>query len=168
MSLPRFLPILLSFSLLACADAPEKPAPVPPTLVNLQINSASLINPDASGKASPVMLRIYELREQSNFAGADFFTLFEKEQATLAADLARKQELWIRPGERKTLQIEPAADARMLGFFAAFRKLDNAQWRGVAPLNLHQTNTVTLEVESNLLTVKVSDTPEAADAKAAP
>jgi len=161
MSLPRLLPILLVFVLTACASDPEQPAPLPPTLVNLQLESGALINPDASGKAAPVLLRIYELREHSNFAGADFFALFDKEQATLAGELLRKQELLIKPGETKILPIEPGADTRFLGFFAAFRKLDNAQWRNLATLKLHQTNSILLKIEGNTLAVKESE-PEAA------
>ncbi len=157
MLLPRLLPILFAFMLVACAEAPEQPAPPPPTLVELTINSANLINPDASGKASPVVLRIYELRQQSSFTGADFFAIFDKEQATLAADLVRKQELLIKPGENKTLRIDPAADTAALGFFAAFRKLDNAGWRTLTELKAHQLNAVTLKLDGNSLSV--SNTP---------
>lgn len=159
MLLQRMLPILFSLTLLACADTPEQPAPLPPTLVDLQINGGSMINPDADGKPSPVVLRIYELREQSGFLGADFFALFEKEQATLAAELVRKQELWIKPGENKTLRLEPDADTRMLGFFAAFRNLDNAGWRSLATLTAHQNNAVVLKVDGNVLTASNTATP---------
>ena len=138
----------------ACAaEAPIPPAPLPPTMIQLDIDSQPLINPDVTGKASPVLLRIYELRESNNFLGADFFALFDKEQATLAADLVRKQELWLKPGEHKTLQLQPATDTRHLGFFAAFRKLDDAQWRSLSPLTLHQLNTVLLKVNGNVLAI---------------
>ena len=131
------------------------PAPLPPTMIQLDIDSQPVINPDVSGKASPVLLRIYELRESNNFMGADFFALFDKEQATLAADLVRKQELWLKPGEHKTLQLQPANDTRQLGFFAAFRKLDDAQWRALSsPLTANQLNTLTLKVNGNALTME--------------
>jgi type VI secretion system protein VasD len=157
MLLPRLLPILFTSLLVSCAEVPEQPAPPPPTVVELTLNSATSINPDADGKASPVVLRIYELREQSGFNGADFFAIFDKEQATLGADLVRKQELVIKPGENKTLRIEPAADTRILGFFAAFRKLDNAGWRTLTEFNAHQNNAVLLKIDANNLSV--SNTP---------
>lgn len=154
------LPLIsLALLLTACADTPEQPAPPPPTLVDLQINSAKLINPDADGKASPVVLRVYELREQTGFVGADFFALFDKEQATLAADLVRKQELVVRPGENITVKIEPDSDTRMLGFFAAFRKLDNASWRSMAILTVHQNNLVELKLDGNKMTASITATP---------
>lgn len=150
---------LIFFNLLlqGCASTPPPEPPPPPTIVNLQIESAADINPDGFGKASPVMLRIYELRETSAFGSADFFALFDKEQATLAADLARKQELLLKPGDSKTLSIEPGADVRNLGFFAAFRQLDTAQWRAVAEVGAHQTRTFTVKLKGNQLSVQPAE-----------
>jgi len=150
---------LIFFNLLlqGCARTPPPEPPPPPTIVNLQIESAADINPDGFGKASPVMLRIYELRETSAFGSADFFALFDKEQATLAADLARKQELLLKPGDSKTLSIEPGADVRNLGFFAAFRQLDTAQWRAIAPVSAHQTRTFTVKLKGNQLSVQPAE-----------
>ena len=137
-----------------CAsEPPAPPPPVPPTTVSLQLNSEQNVNPDVSGKGAPVLLRVYELKDQANFNGADFFALFDKEKAVLAGDLLRKQEFLLKPGEAKTLQVEPGADARFIGFFAAFRQLDNAQWRVIAPLTLHQANTLILKMDSNQLVV---------------
>lgn len=146
--------ILFGLLLQGCADAPPVAPPLPPTIVKLQIESAADINPDGSGRAAPVMLRIYELRETSAFASADFFALFDREQATLAADLARKQELLLKPGDNKTLSIEPGADVRSLGFFAAFRQLDTAQWRAVAPVNAHETSAFTVKLNADQLAVQ--------------
>jgi type VI secretion system protein VasD len=164
MFLIKMLPIVFMALLASCAETPEQPAPPPPTVVELTLNSSASINPDADGKASPVVFRIYELREQSGFTGADFFAIFDKEQATLAADLVRKQELVIKPGEHKTLRIEPAADTRVLGFFAAFRKLDNAGWRTFTELKAHQNNAVLLKLDANSLTVTNTPTEPAAAA----
>ena len=136
---------------LGCASAPPEPVVVPPTLLNLQISATPNTNPDGFGKAQPVLLRIYELREQSNFSGADFFSVFDKEQATLAADLVKKQEFLLTPGENKSLSFETAADTRFIGIFSAFRLLDTAQWRVIAPLVLHQNNVVKLSIDKNQL-----------------
>lgn len=152
--------VSLSLMMFGCASTPEPEPPPPPTVVNLQIESAAVINPDSSGNASPVMLRIYELRETSGFESADFFALFDREQATLAADLVRKQELLLKPGESKTLTIKPDDDVRAVGFFAAFRQLDTAQWRAVAPVTAHETRSFSVKLETNRLTVQpVEPTP---------
>lgn len=137
-----------------CAgEPPVEPLPAP-TIVNLEIESAADINPDANGNASPVMLRVYELRESSSFNAADFFALFDKEQSALAGDLVRKQELLLKPGDRKQLTLQPGSEVRSLGFFAAFRQLDTAHWRSGAELAPHQTQTLTIKLNSNQLTLE--------------
>jgi type VI secretion system protein VasD len=150
---------LVLFCLGCAGEPPAPPPPAPPTLLSLELNSKQNVNPDVSGKGAPVLLRIYELKDQTNFNGADFFALFDKEKAVLGGDLLRKQEFLLKPGETKTLQIEPGAETRYIGFFAAFRQLDNAQWRVIAPLALHQTNTLLLKLDTNQLAVTVQPNP---------
>lgn len=154
MTVRALLWVSLCILMLGCASTPEPEPPPPPTVVNLQIDSAVVINPDSDGHAAPVMLRIYELRESSGFESADFFALFDREQATLAADLVRKQEMLIKPGESKTLTIKPDDDVRAVGFFAAFRQLDTAQWRAVAPVTAHETRSFSVKLETNQLTAQ--------------
>ena len=150
-----FFPLLV---LLGCAsEAPVQPPPPPPTVVNLQIETAADLNADNNGNGAPVMLRIYELREQSAFNAADFFALFNDDKATLAADLQRKQEMLLQPGETKTLTLNPEADVQSLGFFAAFRQLDTAQWRASTGLKWHQTQEITLKLSNNQISVVVAD-----------
>ncbi|MGZ4960288.1 MAG: type VI secretion system lipoprotein TssJ [Methylomonas sp.] len=146
--------VLLNLALQGCASTPEPEPPPPPTIVKLQIESAAIINPDADGKAAPVMLRIYELHDAGAFGAADFFALFDREQVTLAADLARKQEFAVKPGDNKTLTLQPEDNVHALGFFAAFRQLDTAQWRAVVPVAAHQTRSYTVKIENDQLTVQ--------------
>ncbi len=143
----------------SCADAPPAPPPaLPPTQVSVEISSDGTVNPDINGAASPVLLRIYELKEKSNFVNANFFALFDKEQATLAGDLVRKQEFQIVPNAKKTVAITVDPSTRLLGFFAAFRSLDNAQWRAVSNLQEHKNNILKLKLNGANLTV-LDETP---------
>lgn len=162
---------LLAVLCLGCASTPppEPPAPPPaPTLVNLQIVADKAINPDAGNKPAPVLLRIYELKDKTGFAGADYFAVFDKEAATLATDLVRKQEIFVSPGETKKLEFEAETGSKILGFFAAFRQLDSAQWRALLPINQHKTNSYQLKIAGNsLLLTEIapvsSDAPVSAD-----
>ncbi len=69
--------------LAACAGGPPKPA-----VAKAQLVVASDVNPDAEGRASPVVVRVYQLKEEGAFNSADFFALFDKEQETLGAEPA--------------------------------------------------------------------------------
>jgi type VI secretion system protein VasD len=142
--------LLVNLCLMGCtSNPPVQPPPPPPTVINLQIEPAANLNADIKGNGAPVMLRIYELREQSNFTTADFFALFNNEKATLGADLVRKQELLLQPGESKTLSLNPDEAVQAVGFFAAFRALDTAQWRMVRDVKTHQTQAIHLKLNNN-------------------
>lgn len=150
--------ILANVFLLGCAaDAPVQPPPPPPTIVNLQIGTSADLNADSNGNGAPVMLRIYELREPSSFNTADFFALFNDEKATLAADLARKQELLLQPGESKALSLNPGDDVQAIGLFAAFRQLDTARWRAGVTVKAHQTQTIHVNLKNNQMTVETAN-----------
>ena len=92
------------------------------------------VNPDSGGRASPVVVRVYQLRNAGSFEGADFFSVYDEEAATLGQDLIAREELRLRPGERLEFKSEAPAGAKFLGAIAAFRNLDTARWRAVAPL----------------------------------
>lgn len=150
--------VLLNVLLLGCAsEPPVQPPPPPPTIVNLQIETSADLNADINGNGAPVMLRVYELREQSNFNSADFFALFNDEKASLAADLVRKQELLLQPGESKTLNLNPDDQVQGIGFFAGFRQLDTAQWRAGVAVKAHQTQTLQIKLKNNQLTVEAAN-----------
>lgn len=146
----------LSLVLSACADdpvIPQPPAPLPPTQVELHIDGDASLNLDASGKASPVMFRVYELRELSDFNGADFFALLEKDQATLSSAMARKQEFPLKISESKKITLSPSDDVKAISFFAAFRKLDNAQWRASSEIKSHHNHKILVKVKNNQVIV---------------
>src|SRR3546814_5877148 len=66
------------FLVAGCAAAPEKP-----TIVVLSLTAAPDVNPDASGRPSPVVVRIYQLASPTAFAAADFFQPYQQEAAVL-------------------------------------------------------------------------------------
>jgi type VI secretion system protein VasD len=153
----RFVPVLSFVLLQACGSPPPAPPAVvtePPTVVNLKISSAANLNADANGAGAPVMLRIYQLRETSAFNSADFFSLFDKDQATLGSEMARKQELLIKPNDQQTLSLQLESDIKALGVFAAFRQLDSAQWRALNPVDAHQTRSVEIKLKGNEVRVE--------------
>ncbi len=114
--------------LAGCGAAPPKPVVTP---VALSLVGAPDVNPDARGRASPVTVRVYALKTSGPFDGADFFSLYEKDQATLGAELVQREEMLLRPGESRKLEMTLPADAKALAFMAAYRDLDRARWREV-------------------------------------
>jgi type VI secretion system protein VasD len=121
-----FVLTLFVFGFLGCASAPK---PVVSTL-QITVEAAADVNPDARRRASPVTVRIYALKTANAFDSADFFALFEKDQATLGADMVGKEEMLLKPGESKVLNLKLGPEAKSIGYFAAYRDLEKTSWRG--------------------------------------
>ncbi|HEY5307209.1 MAG TPA: type VI secretion system lipoprotein TssJ, partial [Casimicrobiaceae bacterium] len=79
--------------------------------------------------ASPLSLRLFELKSEAAFQTADFFALYDRDQATLGGDMLARDEVIIRPGETQTITRKANADTRLLGVIAAFRDLEHSVWR---------------------------------------
>lgn len=126
------------------------------------IHSANYLNPSVDGKSSPVVLTIYQLRSDSQFANEDFYALYNNPQQTLGSALIDKEQIELRPDERKTLSINLAEDTKYIGVIAAFRDLNNSQWRTVMPvkqsggISLLKKTRLTLDVGTQSLKANLS------------
>lgn len=145
----------------ACAsNKPAKPAPA-----HAEIIASGDLNPDTSGRASPVVLRLFQLRNDGEFAGADFFALYDKDKEILGASLISREEYVLSPGEDRKLDLPVSADARFIGVIAAFRDIRSAQWRALSRppektlLHPHLIGKggITVHVDKDAVTLVVKD-----------
>ncbi|HTV80436.1 MAG TPA: type VI secretion system lipoprotein TssJ [Steroidobacteraceae bacterium] len=118
----------LGLVLAGCHSAPPKPVPERATL-----SVAPNVNPDSSGRPSPVVVRIYQLKDEGAFNNADYFALMDKEQETLGPTLVEREEYELQPGETRVLELNVAPEARYLGAIAGFRDIRNAHWKALSP-----------------------------------
>ena len=88
--------LLLATLLAACGAAPPKP-----TIVQGSVEAGADINPDRRNRASPVTVRIYELKTVAVFERADFFSVWDGEAETLGGDLLGRDEIQLVPGEQR-------------------------------------------------------------------
>lgn len=137
----------------ACAKAPPPPPALPPITIaapaETRTKSAMTLvasadtNPDASGRPSPIVVRVYQLKTDAAFKGADFFALYDDDQKVLGQELITRDEYVLAPAERKTIDVSLSRDARFIGALAAFRDR-NAQSRTLLPAPRGSLN-VTIE-----------------------
>jgi len=131
----------------AAAPPPAAPvtiaAPVDARIkTTLTLAASADSNPDANGRPSPVVVRVYQLKNDAAFNGADFFALYDNEQKALGPELVTRDEFLLAPSETRTIDVTLAPDTRFVGTIAAFRDIRNAQWRAVLPaprMNMHIT-----------------------------
>jgi type VI secretion system protein VasD len=124
----------------ACGSKP----PAKPASVTGTVQASTQINPSASKRPSPLLIRIYELKSAANFNAADFMSLYQRDQGELGADLLAKEEFVLNPGESKTFAKTLAPDTRFLGVVAAYRDLEHAKWRTVVAVQPNQPQKVTV------------------------
>jgi type VI secretion system protein VasD len=139
--------------LVACHSAPPPPKPLIPPVTKLRITVSGDVNPDAQNRPSPIVVRIYQLKEDAEFKDAEYFPLFDKEQATLGAALVSRQEFEFAPGEQRTLDYQLSLDARFVGVAAGYHDIRNARWRALsaapdsAPTKVVKVNQIAIAVE---------------------
>lgn len=143
-------------ALAGCGGKPPKelPPPGPPPELRISASAAADANRGPGGKGLPVVVRLYELKARGAFDRADFYSLYDKESATLGAELVGREELTLPPGsERLAVRtLDPAT--RYLGVVAAFRDIDRATWRTVLELRPDKNNNVTVTVGANAVSAQ--------------
>ena len=151
--------ILLAACLLAaCAAKPPKPEPA-----RARIVASGQVNPDASGRPSPIVVRMFQLRAEGEFAGAEFSDLYSKEKEVLGESFISREEYVLTPGETRELEIPLNAQTRYLGVLAAYRDIRAAQWRAVtrAPekklTDLLGKDGVTITLDKDAVALSVKD-----------
>ena len=145
--------LLLGLALLAasCASPPPKPVVTP---VSINLVASSDANPDARGRASPLTVRVYVLKAPGPFEGADFFSLYDKDQATLGAEMVKREELLLKPGESRKLEFTLEPDAKNIAVLAAYRDLERARWRDLKPLEVGKPNTFTVNLAARQVRIE--------------
>ncbi|MDY0743302.1 type VI secretion system lipoprotein TssJ [Paucibacter sp. R3-3] len=118
-----------ALALAGCGSSPPKP-----TQLSGTIKASPAVNPSASARPSPLLLRVYELKTDAAFGKADFMALYQRDQAELAADLVAREEYMLSPGETRSFTKKLAPETRFIGVLAAYRDLEHAVWRKVVPV----------------------------------
>jgi len=113
------------------------------------------VNPDSAGRASPVVMRVYQLKSDAAFSGAGFFNLFDDERKALGADLIARDEYELIPGERRVLELAPPPDMRFLGALAAFHDVRNSSWRALLAVPHGGLGNTRLEVVAGKADIRI-------------
>ena len=135
-------------TLASCASPPK------PTLVAATLQAGAASNPDVRKRASPLVVRVYELRSAASFESADFVSLYERDQATLAAEMIGREEFVLRPGESRNWDKVAAPDTKFIGVMAAFRDIERARWKSIVPIKPGVKNTLTIRADDIAIEAK--------------
>jgi type VI secretion system protein VasD len=152
-----FVAVLLGLALSACfgrAPKPEPPPPPPkPTVIQASLESHKNVNPDARGRPSPVIVKLFELKSLAAFNSADFFSVFERDRETLGDELIAREEYQLMPGQKQPIERQLQPETRYVGVVAAFRDLERAQWRSALAIPPNQTTALVIQLEDTRVSV---------------
>ncbi len=138
----------LTAFLSACGSSPP-----PPTVVELTFVAAPDVNPDPAGRASPILVRYYQLAATAAFDSADYFQLHDTEAGLLGANLLDRQELALTPGATQKVSVTTKPGTTAIGFAAGYRAIDQAQWRASAPVAPNKTTALAVQLNKLKLSV---------------
>ena len=145
---------ILSLTILTSGCGKDVKLPPPSAQVNVEIKAAAELNPDESGRPSPVVLRIYALKSLGKFNSANFYDLYNDDQAQLGGDLVNVEEFHLTPGGQKIYVREIPPDALYLGVLAAYRGLINAVWRDSIPMPGGRATNFTVKLGENTVSIR--------------
>ena len=149
----RRMVLALAAVVAACASPP--PPPPPPTL-ELTIASAPDQNPDPSGRATPVAVRLYQLTGSGRFEHASLLALSENEAKALGDQSVGSEEILVKPGETRTIKRELKPGVQFLGAAVLFRDVNKAQCCGFSAVAPHGPTRLTLKISGFAATLAPS------------
>jgi type VI secretion system protein VasD len=158
-------PAVVALWLGGCAKAPVIEPPPPPAMLEVAVTASANVNPDAEGRASPVLLRVYQLTEAAAFHKATLNELWGNEPALLGAALVTQREFALRPGESAKASLELPASVQQLGVAAAFRDFRSGTWRAVAdvpqPTKPGSKQVLTVALDADTVSARLDPAPDA-------
>lgn len=129
------LPALVTF--VACAGAvppPEAPKKCPPQTVTLSLLASPSINPTSNGAARPVVVRVYQLKNDSRLFNAAFEDVWHDDKTTLGDDIVKIDEVEVYPATRADVKFERTEPVQHVAAVALFQEPKGRSWFSIFDL----------------------------------
>lgn len=114
------------------------------------------INPDDTGLASPLFIRVYELNADKIIKKADFIDLFERDKEVLGADMVDMHKLKpFKPGESRSELFVLDKRTKFVALYAEFLAFKVSKYKLVIPVVTNNVfkNSATIRVTGNELKI---------------
>jgi type VI secretion system protein VasD len=145
--------------ILSGCGATPAPKPPKPSMVQANLQATASANPDLKKRASPLVVRVFELKSAAAFEAADFLSLYERDQATLTSEMVSREEFVLRPGETRPWSKTVAGEVRYIGVIGAFRDIEHARWKAIVPVQANTTNRILIKADNIVLTATTEVQP---------
>ena len=123
------------------------------TKLDIRLTASGDLNPDISGRPSPLVVRLYELKAPSIFEQADFFSLYDYGKETLGPDFVALEELTLKPGEQLDMKLALDNSTNYIAIMGAYRDMNGSNWRRVFPVSIKGKNRTNLVFAGNTINI---------------
>lgn len=123
--------------------------------VQLNVLVNKQVNPDPSGRASPLVVKIYELDDKLAFETKDFFSVYDANDEALQKAILEQKEYQLNPGHEIHKGLVTNPKTKFIGIVAAFRDIEIAKWRAVAKVEPGEEHKITFTLQG--VTIEVTE-----------
>ena len=112
------------------------------------------INPDELGKASPMYIRMYELKSKKMMKKSDFIEIYERDKEVLGADMLAVHKLkYFKPGESRIEHFVLSPKTHYVALYGEFLEFKNSEYKLIIPVVANNVfrNSVVIRVSGNKL-----------------
>ena len=141
----------------AVGDAVDRTLGTAPSDTRVTISASRDVNPDASQRPSPILVRIYQLRSGAALDQADYFKLTGDPQSALGDTLLAHDQALVTPGQTRSLPLKLDPATQLVGVVAGFRDLDHASWRSSVPVEPGRTASIAVTVGAADVSAKAGE-----------
>lgn len=127
------------------------------TPLELTVVGGAELNPNSADRASPVVVRIYDLSAAPSFEAAEFQALYDHPADVLKDSLVAQEEFILRPGDIQAHNRVVQPQVRLLGVVAAFRDIEHALWRLSVPITAGRRNFLIIDLDRSTIRFETVD-----------
>lgn len=129
--LGRLLPIVALVGATACSSdpPPQAAAPCDVQVVTLNLYAADNINPNENGNPRPVIVKLYQLRNDVRMQNASYDDVLLREKETLADDVLKVDDVQVFPNDLVQVKFERNKEASTLAGVALFHGPTGQSWK---------------------------------------
>ena len=123
----------------------------------ITVQAKNELNKNKRGKSSPVILRIFQLRDSAFFKTADFMDVYDGTNPKLKEHITLQQEYEIWPSSKMSFRLNLKTETKYIGMVAAYRNHSESRWKVLEKVNSQTSQTLKVILRQNELFLKEKD-----------
>lgn len=112
------------------------------------------INLNSSGRASPTVVKVLELRDKKQFLEAPYHNFLKNDYNFLGKDLQKSYEYILRPNTSITKDVKLSAETKYIGYIALFTRSDNINWKNIIVIPNQSSYDIRINLDNDGFKIK--------------